>query len=96
MDGRFVGSPLPLPRKSKENSLLRKFKISRFDVFSPLAMLHYHTYSTQEEIKSYLETHKDALQCVVGHDYLPFGTAQCPSLSDYADNVDTMMWLNGL
>jgi hypothetical protein len=65
-------------------------------LFSPLAMLHYHTYSTQEEIKSYLETHKDALQCVVGHDYLPLGTAQCPSLSDYADNVDTMMWLNGL
>jgi hypothetical protein len=64
------------------------------NLFSPLAMLHYHSYQTQEEISTYLEIHKDSIQCVVGHKYLPFGTAQCPSLSDYADNVDTMEWLN--
>ena len=26
--------------------------------------------------------------------YLPFGAAQCPGLSDFADGVDTMQWLN--
>lgn len=66
------------------------------NLFSPLAMLHYHFYQSQEEIITYLEMHKDSIQCVVGHKYLPFGTAQCPSLSDYADNVDTMAWLNNL
>jgi len=66
------------------------------NLFSPLAMLYYHSYSLQEEITAYLEMHKDSIQCVVGRNYLPFGTAQCPSLSDYADNVDTMAWLNKL
>ena len=66
------------------------------NLFSPLAMLYYHSYKSQEEITAYLEMHKDSIQCVVGHNYLLFGTAQCPSLSDYADNVDTMAWLNNL
>ncbi len=66
------------------------------NLFSPLAMLYYHSYKSQEEITAYLEMHKDSIQCVVGPNYLPFGTAQCPSLSDYADNVDTMAWLNNL
>jgi len=75
------------------NFLLLKESTS---LFSPLAMLHYHYYSTQEEITTYIDLHKDSLQCVVGHGYLPFGTAQYPSLSDYADNIDTMKWLNEL
>lgn len=66
------------------------------NLFSPLAMLFYHRYSTNQEIESYIQLHQDSIQCVVGHNYLPFGTAQCPSLSDYADNVDTMVWLNNL
>jgi hypothetical protein len=66
------------------------------NLFSPLAMLHYHTYTSQQEVDLYLQLHQDSIQCVVGHDYLPFGTAQCPNLSDYADNVDTMVWLNNL
>lgn len=66
------------------------------NLFSPLAMLFYHCYSTNQEIESYIQLHHDSIQCVVGHNYLPFGTAQCPSLSDYADNVDTMAWLNNL
>jgi hypothetical protein len=66
------------------------------NLFSPLAMLHYHTYTYQQEVDLYLQLHQDSIQCVVGHNYLAFGTAQCPSLSDYADNVDTMAWLNNL
>lgn len=66
------------------------------NLFSPLSMLHYHTYTSQQEVDLYLQLHQNSIQCVVGHNYLAFGTAQCPSLSDYADNVDTMVWLNYL
>lgn len=65
-------------------------------LFSPLAMLHYHFYTEKSEIESYIQLHNDSIQCVIGHDFLPFGTAQCPKLDDYADNIDTMEWLNGL
>lgn len=65
-------------------------------LFSPLAMLHYHFYTEKSEVESYISNHKDAIQCIVGHEFLPFGTAQCPKLEDYADNFDTMLWLNNL
>jgi hypothetical protein len=63
------------------------------DLFSPLAMLFYHRYEAFSEVESYLEKHKEDIQVVVGHGYLPFGNAQCPTLSDFADGVDTMSWL---
>jgi hypothetical protein len=65
-------------------------------LFSPLAMLHYHIYKDESDVTAYLELHKNDIQCVVGNNFIPFGQAQCPSLSDYADNVDTMKWLNQL
>lgn len=63
---------------------------------SPLAMIHYHTYKNEQEIEIYLEEHKDAIQVIVGKKHTPFGQAQNPTLSDYADGVDTMLWLNSL
>lgn len=63
---------------------------------SPLGMLYYHFYDDVDEINSYCEEHKDSIQCRVGAGGLPFGTAQSPKLNDYADNVDTMQWLNSL
>ena len=66
------------------------------DLFSPLAMVYYHYYENESEVSIYIEEHKNDIQCIVGKNYIPFGKAQCPSLSDYADNVDTMNWLNEL
>lgn len=66
------------------------------ELFSPLAMIFYHRYETGEEVESYIETHRENLQVIVGKQYVPFGQAQCPTLSDYADGVDTMKWLEGL
>ena len=63
------------------------------ELFSPLAMLFYHRYEAFFEVESYLEKHKEDIQVVVGHGYLPFGNAQCPTLTDFADGVDTMSWL---
>lgn len=63
------------------------------DLHSPLSVLHYQRYKDENEVKNYLEENQQQIQCVVGHKYLPFGSAQCPALTDYADGIDTMQFL---
>ena len=63
------------------------------DLHSPLSMLHYQRYADQNEVLTYLEENQHQIQCIVGHNYLPFGSAQCPQLTDYADGIDTMQFL---
>ena len=66
------------------------------DLFSPLAMIHYHFYSDVKEVAEYLEEHANDIQVVVGNQYLPFGKAQSPGLNDYADGVNVMSWLQNI
>lgn len=66
------------------------------DLFSPLGMVHYHFYESENELQNYIELHKEKLQVIVGKEYTPFGMAQCPKLNDYADGVDTIEWLSKL
>jgi hypothetical protein len=66
------------------------------ELFSPLGMVHYHRYTSEEEVKVYLESNQEKIQAVVGNQYLPFGAAQRPSLEDYADRIDTMGFLEKL
>lgn len=66
------------------------------ELHSPLAMIHYHYYDNIIDAVSYIEAHKDQIQVLVGRDFLPFGETQKPGLSDYADNVDVMRWLQNL
>jgi hypothetical protein len=66
------------------------------DLFSPLAMVNYHFYESEQEVENYLNAHKDDIQVVVGKKYQSFGTAQCPLLTDYADGIDTMQWLGSI
>lgn len=63
--------------------------------FSPVSHLHYQYYDDAATLLAKLKKHQD-IQCVVGHGALPFGSAQEPSLTDYADGVDTMAFLAGL
>lgn len=63
--------------------------------FSPVSQVHYCFYNSREEAENIVKDNGD-VQCVVGHGHLPFGTAQHPSLTDYADGVDTMSFLMGL
>lgn len=63
------------------------------DLHSPLGMLHYHRYGNTNQIEDFLSAHQNQIQCIIGHGYLPFGSAQCPSLTDYADGIDTMYFL---
>lgn len=64
-------------------------------IFSPLSVLHYGYYTDKAVVAAKLQA-SDDLQCLVGRDFTPFGTAQQPSLTDYADGVDTMAFLAGL
>jgi hypothetical protein len=63
--------------------------------FSPVSQVHYQYYESREIVAALLHGNPD-IQCVVGHGYLPFGQAQQPSLTDYADGVDTMDFLRKL
>lgn len=63
---------------------------------TPVSVLHYERYRSAGELKELLRRDADQLQCVVGTDFLPFGTTQAPGLADYADGVDTLQFLSGL
>lgn len=71
------------------------FKESK-DIHSPLAVMYYHRYENETEVTDFLKEHENITQCVVGNKHLPFGEAQNPQLSDYADGVDTMKFLEDL
>lgn len=68
-------------------------------LFSPLGVIHFSRYESIEEVKQFIDTHQQDLQCVVAKPELtiensvPIGTAQCPSLDTYADHIDTMRFL---
>jgi hypothetical protein len=66
-------------------------------VASPLSVLFYQEYNDMQQVTTYVQTHSEEIQCVVST--LPElqavapGMAQCPSLSDFADGVDTLRFL---
>lgn len=63
-----------------------------------------HAYTTLSDVEIWLRKHSEDIQCVVSHldtltPHLPFGrtiafgSAQYPTLMDYADGIDTMAFL---
>jgi hypothetical protein len=63
--------------------------------FSPISQLHYEYYSNEDEVREKLRNSQD-IQCIVSKKDIDFGGAQCPQVCDYADGVDTMLFLRGL
>ncbi|MDZ7880231.1 MAG: acyl-CoA reductase [Saprospiraceae bacterium] len=69
------------------------------EIASPISMVYYEFYDSLAEVKRDLATKKEEIQLVVSTVKIPhlptfkFGEAQKPSLSDYADGVDTMQFL---
>ena len=67
---------------------------------SPISTIFYERYEDENEIFTILETRKKQIQCTVSSgwvkDSIPFGTTQQPQLWDYADGVDTMIFLTQL
>lgn len=66
------------------------------DAVSPISVLFYQQYATEPELNDLLMANQEKTQCIVGHNYIPFGKAQKPELWDYADGVDTMAFLTKL
>lgn len=69
---------------------------------SAIATLHYDYYTDADHVAAMLLAQQSDIQLVVSHRPLPGittfapGQAQQPTLSDYADGVDTMAFLRGL
>lgn len=66
---------------------------------SPISVLFYEYYTDQEDLEIKLNINKEKIQCIVGSNSLatvPFGGAQYPEVWDYADNVDTLTFLEKL
>ncbi|WP_241559168.1 acyl-CoA reductase [Chitinophaga barathri] len=79
------------PYQTNDSVLLHESE----SLFSPLSVLHYGFYRNREELETQLRENPD-LQCLVAKDAIPFGQAQYPSLTDYADGVDTAAFLASL
>lgn len=59
--------------------------------FAGIANVNYAYYQKIDQVIN--ELNPDDLQVILGHDFKPFGQAQCPGFFDYADGVDTMAFL---
>jgi hypothetical protein len=72
------------------------------EIASPISMVYYEFYDSLAQVKRDLAAQKEEIQLVVSPVKIPqlptfnFGEAQKPSLSDYADGVDTMQFLMDL
>jgi hypothetical protein len=71
-------------------------------IASRIALVHYEYYSDKESLTEKLMAKKKEIQCIVtnqqlaGFETVAFGKAQEPALDDYADGVDTMVFLKNL
>lgn len=63
--------------------------------FAPISQVHYQFYKNVEDILPELKSN-DAIQCIAGEGFTPFGNAQQPGICDFADGVDTMAFLKNL
>lgn len=61
-------------------------------LFSPIAQLHYELIPDPAIHLKNLQSSAE-LQCIVGNGFVPFGQAQYPGLTDFADGIDTLKFL---
>ena len=72
-------------------------------ISGPMSVLYYSYYENHEMLKAKLTENKDKLQCaVMRHElaqaigfssFIHFGTTQKPGLNDYADQIDTLLFV---
>lgn len=70
------------------------------DWSSPIATVFYENYKDEKLLRDMLAENEDKIQCIVASDFfkdeISFGKTQQPALWDYADNVDTLAFLENL
>lgn len=67
-------------------------------LFSPLSVINFSRYESLDDVKAFIAENEENIQCIVakeeiGLNAISFGEAQNPGLDTYADNVDTMKFL---
>ncbi|MDR2383707.1 MAG: hypothetical protein LBD76_07495 [Prevotellaceae bacterium] len=67
--------------------------------FSSIAAINYAVYENIEQVKTFLDEQNDTIQCIVSktacaENPVYFGHTQKPELTDYADGIDTVNFLN--
>ncbi|MBT33320.1 MAG: acyl-CoA reductase [Thalassobius sp.] len=67
-------------------------------MFSPISVIHFEYYRDVASLEERIKREVENIQCVVSakgyfKNSIPFGDAQLPSVSDYADGVDTLEFL---
>ena len=68
-------------------------------ITSPIGVLNYEIYENDNALAENLKSHQNNIQCIIGKHSLcefDFGQAQHPELSDYADGIDTLTFLQNL
>jgi hypothetical protein len=68
---------------------------------TPVGVINYSYYNSQQDNIDFIELNSENIQCVVSNSnvfgkVVPLGAAQSPTLTDYADNVDTVEFLLGI
>lgn len=67
---------------------------------SPISSVFYEFYDDLESVKQQLENDAEKIQCIVSNglidNEIAFGKSQKPALWDYADDVDTVMFLQNI
>lgn len=88
---------------NRENHLDNGFLLVREteDLVSPISVLFYEIYADLDQLKTRLNLIRENIQCVVSkpnyyEGAVPFGKAQEPEVWDYADEVDTLLFLERL
>jgi len=72
------------------------------NLFSPIAVVFYEKYKEIRNLDDWFERNKHNLQCVVSNsdqlkcNTISYGQTQMPNIWDFADNVDTMSFLETL
>ncbi|MEM9896527.1 MAG: acyl-CoA reductase [Bacteroidota bacterium] len=69
---------------------------SQKELTSPLSVLYHEQYHSLPELRQVLVPMKEKIQCIVSKEEIPFGQAQKPNVWDYADDVDTLNFMQGL
>lgn len=84
--------------KLQENGFLMLKEDTSYS--SPIATLFYEYYESENELIDKLKNDTDKIQCIVGtidiKNSVKFGKTQTPNLSDYADDIDTIDFINNL
>ncbi len=62
--------------------------------YAGISNLNYAYYEEPEEVTTKLNP--EEIQLIVGHGHTPFGKAQCPAFTEFADGVDTLGFLTNL